>query len=191
MSNFDDFLARPANRTPVFDLVLSYLDGKPARILEIGVARDLNPAARQSDGWSSVHFGHYIAQHGGHLDSVDISQSSLDNCAALIASLPVHPSHALHCCDGREFINQTTVSYDIVLLDGSDDANEMLQCFEVVKTRARFILCDDFQSKGSSLKTAYPNYHLFHWSNHAFEMGLYDMGAEWVFEETQLEELQR
>lgn len=175
MTYYDTFTSIRGNRDPVFDSLLARLEGWAAQILEIGVARDLSTGARQGDGWSSMHFGRYISLRGGHLDLVDVSGDSLSNCATLLDSIPVPPPYSTHLMDGREFLRSTTGQYDVILIDGSDDPDEMVECFELAKTRGRFILCDDFQSKGAKLRYIHPYFHLFKWENNPHEMSLYDM----------------
>lgn len=173
MSHYDIFKTIRGNRDTVFQSLLDRLEGKPARILEIGVARNLSPGARQGDGWSSMHFGCYVSNHGGHLDLVDVSNGSLSNCSILMDSIPMPFSHRTHLVDGRAFLKEAG-QYDVILIDGSDDPGEMVECFELAKTRGRFILCDDFQAKGSLLRRIHPDFHLFTWANNPHEMALYD-----------------
>lgn len=173
MIHYDIFISTRGNRDSVFDSLLARLKGA-AQILEIGVARDLSPGARQADGWSSMHFGRYVSLHGGHLDLVDVSSDSLSNCSALMDSIPIRPSYSTHLMDGRDFLRGTSNQYDIILVDGSDDPGEMLECFELAKMRGRFILCDDFHVKGGQLRTTHLDFHLFTWENNPHEMGLYD-----------------
>lgn len=173
MSHYDIFKTIRGNRDTVFQSLLDRLEGKPARILEIGVARDLSPGARQGDGWSSMHFGEYVSLHGGHLDLVDVSQDSLTNCAALMKSIPREFSYETHLADGRAFLKEAG-QYDIILIDGSDDPVEMVECFELATPKTKLILCDDFHAKGHLLRRLRPQFRLFVWDNNAHEMALYD-----------------
>ena len=173
MTLYDTFKTIRGNRDSVFIDLLGRLEDKPARILEIGVARDLSSGARQGDGWSSMHFGEYVSLHGGHLDLVDVSRDSLTNCTALMRSIPTPFLFTTHLADGRAFLREEA-QYDIILIDGSDDPGEMVECFELAKTRARFILCDDFHVKGSTLRTIHTQFTLFTWEGNSHEMALYD-----------------
>lgn len=175
MSHYHTFKSVRGNRDSVFIPLLAKLEGKAAQILEIGVARDLSSGARQGDGWSSMHFGEYVSLYGGHLDLVDISEGSLTNCTALMESLPTRPSYRTHLLDGRVFLKEAIRFYDIILIDGSDEPTEMVECFNLAQSICRFILCDDFQTKGSQLRVIQPAFHLFTWENNPHEMALYDM----------------
>lgn len=175
MSHYHTFKSVRGNRDSVFISLLAKLEGKAAQILEIGVARDLSSGARQGDGWSSMHFGEYVSLYGGHLDLVDISEGSLTNCTALMESLPTRPSYQTHLLDGRVFLKEAIRFYDIILIDGSDDPGEMVECFNLAAPISRHILCDDFQTKGKLLRLVQPAFHLFKWENNPHEMSLYDM----------------
>lgn len=154
MSYYAHFKQSKGNRDTVFASVLARLQGA-VRILEIGVARDLSFAARQSDGWSSMHFAECVALRGGHLDSVDTSESALANCTELVKSFMPF-SHALHRMTGQSFLKGADSFYDLILIDGSDEPNEMLDCFELAKGKGRLVLCDDFHAKGALLKVRFP-----------------------------------
>lgn len=147
MDYYKFFIESEGERDPIFDDALNYLDGKPAKILEIGALRDLSKDARIGDGWSSFHFSKYIFKYGGSLTVCDINDDSLSNCKKALANLEI--DKVFNNIDGSEFLkNNPNEKYDLVFLDGGDDPSEMYKQYLLVKDRASFILCDDYHAKG-------------------------------------------
>lgn len=170
----DIFLKYRGNRDKVFNFSLDFLKPNAAQILEIGVARNLSRASRCSDGWSSMHFAQYVSLYGGKLHLVDISKESMDSCVHLIASVPNFSSFETHIMAGQDFLKKSDQIFDLVLLDGPDDPNDMVESFNLIKNKTKYILCDDFHAKGVRLKEIDKTFALFYFSDYDHKMALYD-----------------
>lgn len=171
MTPLEIFEQGKGNRDPIFEDTLSYLNNKPANILEIGCLRDLSAASRRSDGWSSFHFAKYIEKYGGALTICDINNQSLDNCRTALQEINI--VKLFNLIDGTEFLKgDGNKSYDLVFLDGSDDPNEMYEQYNLVKDRAELILCDDYHAKGSTMKNNNVPVILYKWDSADHELAL-------------------
>jgi predicted O-methyltransferase YrrM len=157
------------NRDSYFELVLNYFQGKPIKILEIGSARNLDFGGRQGDGWSSIHFYNYIKANGGSLKIVDIDHRAIENCKQLLENYSADVSFEV--ADGIDFIND---SYDLIYLDGGDDPVDMVKQYQKISSKT-IVLCDDFSTKGSVLRTAFPKFRLLKWVGNPHEMAIYNM----------------
>lgn len=158
---YTHFLNSTGSRDYIFDFVLSHFLC-PTSILEIGVARDLNPATRDSDGWSSLHFARHIATHGGGLDLVDTSTDSLANCKLMTEGFN-NLSYHLGC--GAVFLHkaiQEGRTWDIINLDAGDDPGLTKEMFDLAKElKPKVIMIDDAHTKGTLI--ARHNMTVYRW----------------------------
>ncbi len=177
LNGYKIFKEGKGNRDPIFLEALSLLEGKPANILEIGAMRDVN--GRAGDGFSTFFFAEYIKQYGGHITVCDISKNGLDNCRQILGEYLDNTQITYHLGPGLNHLTNTSEIYNLTLLDGSDDPNEMLAEYEACKSR--FILCDDFSTKGFLLRQKYPDFKLYKWHHAGHECALYGVPKETVF----------
>ncbi len=159
------------NRDIVYTYFLNFFGKKPAKILEIGCARNSDFKTRYSDGWSSVYFAQYVNQFGGEHHAVDISAESLNNCRTILTGIDSR-TH-FHQMSGAEAL--CSIAYDAVLLDGGDDPSEMVDEMALISSSIP-VLCDDFQTKGSAIRQQRNDFVLFKFPPYAPEMALYNSG---------------
>lgn len=173
MSNlYKEFKEGKGNRDQIFQFLLSQFEGKPVKVLEIGATRDKN--GRAGDGWSTFFWAEHIKQNGGHLTVCDVAPDSIQNCREIIGDFLPSSQITYYLGTGLKCIETTPIQeFDIVLLDGSDDPMEMLNEYEAIKNRTTFVLCDDFSTKGSVIRNAYPHFMLFKWHGYGHELALY------------------
>lgn len=119
--------------------------GKSAlRILEVGVARSVDEAYRVGDGWSSVSLARDVGEYGGSLTGVDLDVSSarvLVEGEGLVEEFVV--GHSLDVLAG--FVAEGR-KFDVVFLDGANDAGVVLEEFflaEKLVAAPGVILADD------------------------------------------------
>jgi hypothetical protein len=172
MNYYSYFLNSKGNRDTIYNFTLNKFNKRPIKILEIGAARSLNFESRKGDGWSTLHFVKYISRHGGSLDICDISAESLSNTKILLADSP-QINVSLNLIRGDDFLIKKN-DYDLILLDGSDDPNEMLKEYNLINTKISKVLCDDFHTKGNILRENFNNFTLFKWNNNSHEMALFE-----------------
>lgn len=165
---FNHFKNSINDRDKIFKHIITGFDRKPVNILEIGCARSLAPESKGGDGWSSLFWAEYIAEFGGSLTIVDIDANNLNNCKTLLSKF-ANQNIKFIVGDGLNYINDT---YGLIYLDGSDDPVEMVNQFNRIDRKKTTILCDDFHSKGSSLRHVHPNFQSL-MANHSHEMALY------------------
>lgn len=168
----DYFNASQGNRDIIYQFALNLLAKKPAVILEVGCARNLDFATRLSDGWSSVFFAQYVNRFGGAHIVVDISRDSLDNCRAILAGLDDKTTFLQ--MTGAEALKQYKPT--LVLLDGSDDPAEMVTEMALIDPKVP-VLCDDFHTKGSAIAQQRNDYLLFAFAQHEHRMALFNSGV--------------
>ncbi len=159
------------NRDIIYQYFLNFLGKKPAVILEIGCARDLNLICRHSDGWSSVFFAEYVTQFGGEHIVVDLSAEALSNCRAILEGYSDRTRFLQ--LDGTQALKD--FAPDAVLLDGADDPGQMVEQLNLIKPGVP-VLCDDFQSKGTSAKDKLPDHILFDFVPYPVQMAMYGSG---------------
>ena len=120
--------------------------GRELEILETGTIRQDTEAHRQGDGWSTLTFAQWVAEHGGHVTSIDlhiataghvIDREGMDRHVTLIRGYSVDMMAAM-LADGERF--------DVILLDSENDAALILHEFMIAKQLLRrpgLILVDD------------------------------------------------
>lgn len=176
MNYYEYWKSSKGNRDEVFNDVFQNLN-KPVNILEIGVSRNLDPAVRGSDGWSSLYFANHIKMFGGKLVSVDLDPNAIKNCKILCQELDDDISHDYYVDFGTSILIEKKITYDLIYLDGGDGEDEMLEEYEIIANRRTgtlpLILCDDFHVKGGLLRKKYDKFLLYKWENNPHEMGLY------------------
>lgn len=166
------FAATQGNRDLIYQFFLNLLGKKPATILEVGCARNLDFATRLSDGWSSVFFAQYVQAFGGQHIVVDVSRESLDNCRAILEG--IESKTTFFQMTGAEALK--AYAPDAVLLDGSDDPNEMVVEMSLIKPNVP-TLCDDFHTKGAAIARLRNDYLLFGYEKHSHRMALFNSGV--------------
>ncbi len=159
------------NRDIIYQYFLNFLGKKPATILEIGAARNLNLICRHSDGWSSIFFAEYVNQFGGEHLVVDISEDSLVNCRTILEGYSDRTRFIQ--MDGAQALREFEPT--AVLLDGSDDPDQMAEQLALIKPHVP-VLCDDFQSKGPVVRDQRTDFILFDWTPHPPKMAMYHSG---------------
>ncbi len=160
------------NRDPIFKELLSFLNGKPANILEIGTMRSIDE--RSSGGASTFFWAEYIKSYGGNLHVCDTDATSLSFSSNALSGFYDKATYYLDI--GVNVLKKINKKWDIVYLDGGNDAHEMLE--EYQNCSSRFVLCDDFSDKGLILRLIYPNYRLYKWGFANHELALYGEGIK-------------
>ncbi|MFB7858811.1 class I SAM-dependent methyltransferase [Rhodococcus qingshengii] len=101
------------------------------RILEVGVARSTADEYRVGDGWSSVSFAHDVRDFGGSLTGVDLDVSAARELLAgegLVEELIEGDSR-----DVLRRLGGEGRRFDVVFLDGANDAEVVLEEFWLVE----------------------------------------------------------
>lgn len=159
-------------RDLVFSYVINKLPEQPINILEIGTTRNCNSIGRFSDGWSTFFWIERLIKYGGRLDIVDISKEATENVFNMIKSLSGDFKVDIYNDDGLAFLKKNN-DYDLIFLDGGDDPSQTLDQFlSIDKNKTKFILCDDFTTKGKILRMIEPIFLSFVWRD-SHEMALY------------------
>lgn len=166
------------NRDTIFKEVLSYFDNKPIKVLEIGTMRSLNE--RSSGGASTFFWAEYIKANGGELHICDSNMPALEFCHSALSEFYDKVKYYINTGVGMlNSANNAKMEWDIVYLDGGDNPREMVDEFPIC--HSKYILCDDFSTKGSMLRKIYPNYRLYKWKGHNHEMALYGADKEVIY----------
>lgn len=174
MTGYEIFKQGLGNRDPIFREVLSYFGRRPIDILEIGCMRSKDE--RASGGWSTFFMAEYVKEHGGSLTIVDTNLQSLENCAELLGDFYTESNG--YQTTGAEYIKSNNETWDLAILDGSDNPNDMLEEFELLIGRAEYIYCDDFSTKGILLRDKYPEFKLYKWPGAGHECAVYGPGIK-------------
>ena len=178
MNYYDFWKNSKGNRDIVFNSIFKNFHN-PITILEIGVSRDLNPAVRSSDGWSSLYFTDHTLKFGGKLISVDLDPQAISNCKILCEEPDKTITHEYYTDFGTSILKEKEFeNIDFIYLDGGDDPQEMVDEYELIKTRflspiPPVVLADDFHSKGYLVRQKYPNFFLYKWENNVHEIAMY------------------
>jgi predicted O-methyltransferase YrrM len=168
---FKETLNTQLSRDAIYIDVLSVFDKKPINIFEIGCARDLNKNSRFGDGWSSLFWADYVHLYGGQITSCDISPASLENNKILLSDFIAQIKINFILRDGSEILEENN-EFDLILLDGSDDPNQMVEQINLCNLNRSYVLCDDFHTKGALLKIHKPKHILYRLKN-GHEMALF------------------
>lgn len=175
MDHYQWFKDGKGNRDPIFEEILGLLNKKPANILEIGTMRSIDE--RSSGGASTFFWAEYIKSFGGKLHICDASSESLDFSGGALKEF--YDKAIFHLNYGINVIKKLAIEWDIVYLDGSNDPREMLEEYEACK--AKYILCDDFFTKGVLLRNKYPNFRLYKWRSSNHELALFGVNTETIY----------
>lgn len=132
-----------------FERALSYLSG-PAVIFELGTVRNKSEAARESDGWSTLWWARYVAEHGGHVWTWD-KQQRPNVLARVLGPLREHVTAI------EADASAMSGSCDLLYLDGPNEPAPHLAVFQACPSP--LVLCDDvvdddFGPKASSVVPA-------------------------------------
>ena len=166
------------NRDQIFNELLGYFNNKPIKVLEIGTMRSLDE--RSSGGASTFFWAEYIKKNGGELHVCDSSMPSLQFCQTILFNF--YDKTRFYLNTGVNILNSfnsLNATWDIIYLDGSDDPKEMIDEFLIC--HSKYVLCDDFYTKGSILKQIYPNHRLYKWNGNNHELALYGVDKEIVY----------
>ncbi len=163
------------NRDPIFMDVLNLIKPTPAKILEIGTMRSIHE--RSSGGASTFFWAEYIKEFGGELHICDLSSVSLSFSRNALKEF--YDKATFHLDTGINVVKKLNTEWDIVYLDGDDDPQEMLDEYEACK--AKYILCDDFSSKGTLLREKHPNFRLYKWRDSNHELALFGLETSTVY----------
>ncbi len=166
--------AKKYARSPVFEQVLSFFEGKTLNILEIGCSRRLeiegNNDFIRGDGGSSFFWADYVNKFDGSLQIVDVSEEALNNCKTLLSDFIPNSNISFFYGDGKNYINE---SFDLIFLDGSDSPVEALIQFNKINSQNTSVLLDDFHTKGRIIKQNNKNAIIFRVNQEGHEMGFY------------------
>lgn len=172
-SYYQQWKSFEAERDPIFKEVLSKFNNQPIKMLEIGASRDLSHQAHLGDGWSDLTWLDYISKNGGHLTIVELDPQALENCKIITEDFKQHVTYVQQC--GLEFLRTTKEVFDFYYLDGPDDCNFTVECFESCP-KDKYRLIDDAnmpRGKCDTLRPKYPNYELFKCRGCSHELILY------------------
>ena len=87
----------------------------------------------------------------------DLSTESLGFCMKALSSY--YSNACFHYSSGTDVLKKLNRRWDLVYLDGGENPQEMLHEYEA--SNAKYVLCDDFSTKGLLLKKKYPNFRLY------------------------------
>lgn len=121
-------------------------EGYELQILETGTIRQDTEAHRLGDGWSTVAFAGHVAEHGGHVTSIDLhiqtARRVLDR-EGLIDHVTLREGYSI---DWMTAMLAAEQRFDVILLDSENDAQLILHEFMVARRMLRrpgLILVDD------------------------------------------------
>lgn len=172
---YESWIKVDAERDFIFRDVLSKFNNQLINILEIGASRDLNPQAHLGDGWADFTWAQYIKNNGGHLTIVELDGAALENCKILTEDFKEQITYVNGC--GLEYLKNTKEKFDLVYLDGPDDLQFTVDCFELVNRKESVILLDDFHNGGKKsdmLKILHPDFKEIKCRGCDHAMGLYE-----------------
>jgi hypothetical protein len=119
-------------------------EGYELQILETGTIRQDTEAHRLGDGWSTVAFAKHVAEHGGHVTSIDLEVDTArpvldrEHCSTMTCGRAT-PSTGWRPCWRRQ-------RFDVILLDSDNDAQLILHEFMIAQkllNRPGLIMVDD------------------------------------------------
>lgn len=176
MTYYTDFINRTLltenTRDKAFIDTLSLLNGRSAKIFELGTSYDLADHCRYSAGWSTYFWAKYISEYGGSLVTCDINSNGLLESKKLIEEFNIDVDFVNE--NGTLYL-QNNSNFDLIYLDGSNDPNDMVNQLSICKhslDNGSVILCDDFHTKGFLVKQTWKDYILYKTST-GHEMALF------------------
>lgn len=116
------------------------------QILETGTIRQDTEAHRLGDGWSTVAFAGHVAEHGGHVTSVDLDVSVAERVLVregLAEHVTLRQGYSI---DWMASMLAAGQRFDVILLDSENDAQLILHEFMIATKllmRPGLILVDD------------------------------------------------
>lgn len=170
-------------RRPIFYEVLNKLNGKPAKILEIGaMGGDIaDKNGIHGSGHSSIYFAEYVRQNGGELIIVDIDSTILENCKVMMEDfIKARVNIKFICDDGLKHIIQKDAP-QLTYLDLSDNEILTYEAFRLIDRTKTMVLCDDANGwerglgKCVRLRKYYQDYTLYKCENSPHELVFYDI----------------
>lgn len=164
-NNFENTI-QYQTRDPVFYMAVNSFQKKPVKIFQIGAIETFNINWRVGSGWSDMIFGKYIKKYGGKLTIADINLDNLSHSYMAAKQL----GYDIEVCYGDAMNYIQKEDYDIYYLDGSNDPQETLDQFNIVKNKNAIIIVDDFKIKGTLLDKS-----AFQIVNVANEIGVLDL----------------
>lgn len=121
-------------------------------ILETGSIRNEAEEYHQNDGWSTLTFSEYVAEHGGSFTSVDLDISAADAVLTrhqLRDKVNLVEQHSIEFLAGQVAAN---AHYDVILLDSENDADLILHEYLLAKNLGPgLILVDDVEPGSATI----------------------------------------
>lgn len=121
-------------------------EGYELQILETGTIRQDTEAHRLGDGWSTVAFAGHVAEHGGHVTSIDLevdtARKVLDR-ERLLDHVTLRQGYSI---DWLASMLSAGQRFDVILLDSDNDAQLILHEFMIARkllNRPGLIMVDD------------------------------------------------
>lgn len=143
-----------------FNQLLNHLAPQPLKIVQVGAIEEISLAWRIWSGWSDVHFGMYIKQHGGSLAICDINEQHLRNSAFLAEVFGYRETIATILGKAEEiFLTHSATNWgtnllslaNIIYLDGANDPEETLLQLQYIRTDKSIVIVDDWEIKGQAI----------------------------------------
>ena len=121
-------------------------EGYELQILETGTIRQDTEAHRLGDGWSTVAFAKHVAEHGGHVTSIDLDVDTarrvLDR-EQLLDDVTLRQGYSIDWLSSMLAAGQR---FNAILLDSDNDAQLILHQFMIARfllNRPGLIMVDD------------------------------------------------
>lgn len=163
----------PAERDYIFYEVLKKFNNEPINILEIGTARNLDPAAKHGDGVSIIFWGQYARLTNSKITVVELDPQALANCKIISEDFKDYITYING--DGLKYLDENN-DYDLVYLDAGDSPSLTLEMFEKCDRNKNWIFVDDANGPGGKadlLRPAHQDYILYNCKGCSHEMILY------------------
>ena len=135
-------------RRAFFDQLFSHFAPNPINVYQVGAVEQISLAWRLWSGWSDVHFGHYIKEHGGELRVIDIDEEHLRNSAFLADLFGYGDKLTPRLGRGGQGLIPKA---DIVYLDGSNEPDETWLQLQHTWYEYSIVVVDDWDIKGASI----------------------------------------
>lgn len=101
-------------------------------IVEIGTTRGSFGGGPGGDGWATLAWSWFVNKYGGEVRTIDVSEECLDQCKLITKD---YKNIFFHHMTGEEFLSSFENKIDLLYLDGSDDPNEMVEEYKIVKDK--------------------------------------------------------